>query len=117
MFDQPRPADGQIFSNSRRRTSAEGTTEGDHYADERSDSSCEQLHVRHLKAGSAREGPTSSEYPDRPARSLSLDRQLSVRMRVGKSCAVHSPQDTSGLDRQSTWHHNAAICSSQLFRV
>jgi hypothetical protein len=108
MFDQPRSADRQVFSNSRRRTSAEGTTEGDRHAHEHSDSTCEQLHVRHLKAEPAREGPTSSEYPDRPARSFSLERELSVRMRVGKSCAVHSPQHTSSLDRQSTWHHNAA---------
>jgi hypothetical protein len=117
MFDQPRSADRQVFSNSRRRTSAEGTTEGDRHAHEHSDSTCEQLHVRHLKAEPAREGPTSSEYPDRPARSFSLERGLSVRMHVGKTCAVHSPQHTSSLDRQSTWHHSAAICSSQLFRV
>jgi hypothetical protein len=51
MFDQPGPADRQILSNLRRRTSAEGTTDGDRHAHERSDSTCEQLHVRHLKAG------------------------------------------------------------------
>ena len=92
MFDQPGPADRQVLSNLRRRTSAEGTTDGDRYADERSDSTCEQLHVRHLNAGSAREGPNSTECPDCPARPLSLDRCLSVRLRDGKSCAVHCPQ-------------------------
>ena len=116
MLDQPRSADHQVFSNSRRRTSAEGTTDGDHHADERSDSTCEQLHVRHLKAESAREGPISSEYSHRPARSLSRDRGLSVRMRVGKSCAVHGPQHTPSLDRQATGLIRLPS-APQLFRV
>ena len=116
MLDQPGSADCQVFSNLRRRTSAEGTTEGDRDAYERSDSTCEQLHVRHLKAESAREGPISSECSHRPARSLSLDRGLRVRMRVGKSCAVHGPQHTPSLDRQATGLHTAAIRSSALPR-
>jgi hypothetical protein len=51
MLDQPGSADRQVFSNLPRRTSAEGTTDGDRDAYEHSDSTCEQLQVRHVNAG------------------------------------------------------------------